>query len=323
MHLFLIIALICYAKHKQISLSFQIKTIKKKPNILFSIFTETNSDRIPTLMDIYGKQMLKLGYSLFFVNYEGDYVPKSSKIIIPNRLKEYLERDRNISKRWSVRGFEIANRFFYFLHYFDSHKEYDWIYRGTDDAFINYKLIPNLQDELTNFSINSPVILGNCLKISETSSFSIIQGGSGWIMNRAAVNVFLKEEENHLRNFAHADDFEVLSLIQKCNLSLKDVSSNRFIGRYPIYNQSLSLAEGIIPKIQKCPKELPDQCGCAKLLFPIKDLIFLHFENIPNSNFNFTFKQRADMAKLFLNISDPSLSMYLGNKGEPILCHNP
>ena len=115
--------------------------------------------------------------------------------------------------------------------YFITFTDYDYLFRTTEDVFINSILFVNYFKTFLPYN-NKYILIGQLLEFRE---FFLLHGGPGWIMNRETVKVIL-DNKNYFQSIYNnkyaGDDVFTFDFINFLNLSLKDVHTNKFLGPF-------------------------------------------------------------------------------------------
>ena len=164
--------------------------------------------------------------------------------------------------------------------YFINKTDADWLFRPTDDIFLNsrqwpYKLI-NMLDEKFPHPRKQPYLIGDCY-LDNNDKRPLVHGGSGQFVSRRAAELFysmrydfLRTRENRWEDFhlpQHAEKFGVESF------SMPNIMASSFLKSD--YNKIMNRD---FKSIEKCAKRYsPDiDTGCVKGLQQLNQLIIMH-----------------------------------------------
>ena len=159
------------------------------------------------------------------------------------------------------------------LEYFYYNTTSEWLVRLTDDAFVNINNLENLMIEISNLGnpLIEPILQAHCIDYKVRPVF---QGGSGILMSRKAVQLFLSNAEEWLRGLYHFEDWHFADFIFKLGISFDKISSDRFLGHSFSQQDLFDLLHGYKFHFPKCINSRPN--FCLHKPRKISDLVFLH-----------------------------------------------
>ena len=172
--------------------------------------------------------------------------------------------------------FDRAAKRAFAVDYFLKKNSFKWLLILTDDVIVN---MPKLQNYIEEIEIehgnpfNKSIIQGNCIYNGINRLY--LQGGSGYIMSYKSALEFSKFSKKWVNDTYIADDVYFSDVINKLGLTLKNCTSNKFLGhQFSKYNQNVIKLKDF-KRIPFCPI-LKENNFCKSFLSPLNEKIFLH-----------------------------------------------
>ena len=292
------------------------------PKVLIGILTEIKSPRIPSLQEVYINKLLKHKNILVkLVNYQNYSTPLN--IRIPSYLQSKIS---HLKAKHSHKGFVCFDMMFRY-NYFLEHAllfNIPWIFRLTDDAFVNTR---NIEPYIRH--LNS---LGNPYKevIAEGQCCGFFyQGGSGWVLSRYAAKKWLelfteKKIIHDCLSIRYDDVIFYQSFIPFLGVHHGDFSSPYFHGNeasdtekefnYTLWKTSIQKGE-LENKLPECPTieqiSLHQTVKCKHFIESISNIVVLHFHRFPPKYLNMSkFEFAVERAKMFFELNSTRILYY-------------
>lgn len=285
---------------------------------LFGIMTMIDSNRIPRHYEKYVKKINQIpGFTSYYINYKTTNTSFNVSSSIPANLytDEYYLKIKNNHPRLKSRykDIDLFVKDYFLLSYFYYETNYRWVYRGVDDTAINVNYIKEyfkLLESKYN-PLKEKVILGNCLI---NSIYTFLQGGSGYIFSRKAVEEMLPHFKTVIDECNEPEDVLHNRFLEFLGISLSEASSEHMIGHSFLYSDSSRIYRNDFSGIHKCP--VPTNVSknqCRKFHSPVNQLIFLHQLSLnPND--------AISLSDVLFNVKDDSIHWYMCRVGNPCLC---
>lgn len=295
-----------------------------KVKLYIAFITEKYTKRTDVLYDSFGKYLANNSKVKFaWVNHELES-HRAYNLPLPDIYKDITRLGR---LRFCERSFDIMMKFHYACTVFMK-MNIPWLFRATDDTFVNYnnidaylRYLDTLPDPYTN-----AIIEGNCV-------LYFLQGGSGYIMSRKAVEHYLnyytvfKTVKNCIKY--QPDDLKFPHFMNSYNITVKDATSFYYLGHdnffYTLQNWSYHQYHNTLSEIlPACPESLYSHPGdeCGLFLAPIANIVFLHtyfddrFKPIPQK---LRLPYSTQRFKLYLNLTDLNVMFSFPNLSNPLL----
>jgi hypothetical protein len=253
-----------------------------------------------------GFSLSKRQFEYYFVDYSPTNTTTIPNLTVtePYRQMARLSRFRHNFQR------DLLAKYFFVFSYVSSETHARWIYRGADDSFINFNLLPGYLDHMNrNFDPESDfVIRGHCVR---RSRIFYHQGGSGILYSRRAVTMLSALGEETLRGQTMWEDAQLGWKLGDIGINVsRDTCSIVYLGTpFPGLAGEV-LVSGEWASLPQC--NLSD--GTILYSLPLSNVVFVHQAG------HFTFEQRlAHAHRVFTAPRDVYLApcTYLG----PSICH--
>jgi hypothetical protein len=172
------------------------------------------------------------------------------------------------------------------LHYtFEHHlglflnvTKFRWFVRTTEDCFVHLKRLPGLLKDLESKydPLRDIVILGQSVEINE--HISMVHGGAGWVMSRAACRFYRRRRHEIVRRWnamAAGDDVMPHFLRHAANLTSNQTNHYSFLGS-PFDNPSFErIRAGRFDGLSPCPSWGRQQ-ELKRIIIPVDQNVFWH-----------------------------------------------
>lgn len=203
---------------------------------------------------------------------------------------------KHIRKRSQFIHLDLLAKTMFAMNYFLNETEFSWMWRGTDDVIINFAKLDNFTSMLeSKYDPNrDAVVLGHCISRAlhkkdrkPNQQTSWIQGGSGFVMSRAAALRMAPLTEWLLELDATNDleeDVAIPFLMEHVGISLYNSSCCSFVGHdFRLIERSRAV-KGQLGTLTSCPetqRELEemtsvDKRDCRRILCQASDVVFFH-----------------------------------------------
>ncbi|OHT09023.1 hypothetical protein TRFO_22171 [Tritrichomonas foetus] len=237
------------------------------PDVYIGVIEVTcNSPRTPALMKSWGNRFLEI------------FPSSSLKVVTFNKKTPYLLNNNKLFADYylNISSKEKINyRIVFDLNYLSAQDFYDntnigWYIRTTYDCFIH---LNNFQKMMRNLSLYYNPYKDVVMKGSYEDTF--IHGGSGWILSRAAVQLYLRKRdklERKYRQEPYGDDVNILHFVHLAHLMYNEVNDPRFVG-WPVTDESYEevIKNGFFSIQKTC-----DQNYSRKPPVTLNEVIFWH-----------------------------------------------
>jgi hypothetical protein len=121
--------------------------------------------------------------------------------------------------------------------------------------------------------------MGNCISLGRPY-LPFMQGGSGYLMSRRAVERLTPFSRYFVLHSAHEEDQYIgRFLLTMLNVTASEMTSHRFIGYQFTANETEALLNNDFSKFPPCPswqKFSRNPGGCSWFVKPIREVIFFH-----------------------------------------------
>ena len=243
----------------------------RKPRISWYIISSRRSNkRIRSLMSTWGEKIRNdtSTASFNFVSIESPGFEKYSSITVPKRIEAF--RPLMTRTDWSDRHGFLVFKNAAILEHCVKNTSADWCMRCCDDLYVHmegYKLflrhLASLPDPRT-----VPMMFGNCLDLGEKW---FLQGGSGYVFSRKAVEMFLEFEDDWIINAYGSEDVHLARIGIRLNITSAMADSTFFTGHFSSRDYS-----GIWNRCRECPERVEPEPYCNHSLIPLRNVAFFH-----------------------------------------------
>lgn len=291
----------------------KIRVTQISPLVL-AFMSTLNSARAKSNLEYLEKQNVPLSLAKYlFVNYAT--VNTSSSLSLPQEYHDLLTTTTEnsyinmnettmykapgiVNQKEAIRQWaDLLLKFLFSMRYFLYETKSQWFWRGTDDTIVDKDNLRIMVAQLnTKYDRNDTVFLGNCIDIpTDNGCMPFIQGGSGILMSRRAVEVMIPLIEKRLHVVHEPDDLILADAMNEANCDWQEATSEYFMG----------LSIGAMPKIEKnekiraCPplhRSWKVQKKCKPQMPSIRNLVFYH-EQIHVENDNLEMQRRWEILK--------------------------
>ncbi|KAH0787268.1 hypothetical protein GPJ56_008779 [Histomonas meleagridis] len=219
------------------------------------------------------------GYKATYINWKDFNTTNEQDIpnLSPPQYYTDLVSTIRVTSTFNAKDIDIFRKTYFALSYFYYETNYRWVHRGTVDNSINVGILDKYYESLEEKydPLKQPVILGGCIK---NRVLSFLQGGSGYLYSRKAVELILPHYENIIRSCASHEDVCHNKFIQFLNISIYDASSTHFLGHNFLANDIKRLMAKSFDDLEKCPKlnDINDTLQCRRFHAPINQIVSLH-----------------------------------------------
>jgi hypothetical protein len=205
----------------------------------------------------------------------------------------------------------LAVKFFFALSYFLNNSTARWFFRGTDDTYINFNaLLAYFQQLEKKFNPEIEFVFrANCVGSDEYP-----QGGSGYLLSRAAARILEPHCQTFLSGIRHAEDVDLQTFLPKFGITMFNITDEAFNG-HGFSNDDIKRLKNrqyhLLPQCSRVDDITTD--GCRPFLSPVRQIVFYHEYGRP-------FEQsRTDIQ--FVTSAHPAVHWWLPPKSAwPKLC---
>jgi hypothetical protein len=235
--------------------------------------TDYHSSRIPILHDYIRNRTLpsSVRFEYYFVNYTQESVPEDHFLYPPDKYRLLMPPCRHTR----VRHYDLAVKFFFALNFFLQNSTARWFFRGTDDTFINFEALPEYFQGLEQqFKPETEFVFrANCV----TNGYQFPQGGSGYLLSRAAARMVEPHCETFMSELRVSEDMSFRAFLAKFGVSMFNVTDEAFSGHHFDDNDNQRLKDRQYHLLDPCPdvgKLARDDC--SPFLSPVRQIVFYH-----------------------------------------------
>lgn len=251
--------------------------IKQNPKIMLGIMTDKSSEDRAILLDKFYKSHgmnnpRVIGPVYFFSD-------KLQKDLKKENFAIYEEMKTFPMVQLKIRPFidDLLTKTIIMIDYFLNKTDADWLFRPTDDVFINdidwpsniFSVLEKYESPQTN-----PYIIGECRMDGE---FPLVSGGSGQVISRKAAKMLYETRYELLRNRENRwEDWHIVQHAKKFGVN------NNFMpfmmGHSFLREDYELMMNNEYDKIEKCSKryKIEDDIGCVKGLQEFHKTIVMH-----------------------------------------------
>ena len=251
---------------------YQMEPYKNQGSIYFGLVSVINSDRQNTSYKMWIKQLHNsTRHKAVFLTEPGKLYIKDVEYHPP--LPEYVELCTNKLLGKTLRDLDkdrAAKRLtgaYYFLK-----ENYSWYWSATDDIVVDIDNLDKLVSYLDNkYDTNRDLVFeGHCFS---KPKYSYLQGGTGFIMSRAACKKFLEYGKEWITEMDNLDDISFQKITKLFNLHDNQTLNPFMYG----HNFQQNMKKGFYNKshIDKCPTTLRKH-SCGNMLVPLTYITCLH-----------------------------------------------
>ena len=217
--------------------------------------------------------------SLLVVNFTSS---NSTNFLVPGEF--YKASSFRCLGQWYMKCCDLAAKFYAGLQYFIEETRLPWMWRGTDDVYINFsrleRYVAFLSAKYDPFE--QPLVFGNCIPDSQFGVDGFIQGGSGWIVSRAlAVKLFLVFPL-FMDMLNSGDDIVFARVLSRLNVSVSGSASSAFLG-HDLTELASVLNGSFVPPVCPTLRDI-DAWQCAKFIGRLSDVVFFHETKVRKSS---------------------------------------
>lgn len=236
---------------------------------------QSNEERIPNLMEVWGRKMMKhpLVADLTFITIDVpgfDGIPHAQ---IPEKYADLYKRTRHYG--WMKVNAKLVIKTAYTMRYCVDNTDADWCIRAMDDTFLPeegfWNMIKSLREKGNPREV--PLAAGNCIVGGNFGFY--LQGGSGWVFSRKAAEMMVEREEKWITSIRNQEDYHIGSIIKEIGISQTGAEvdyggvSGHFMPkeRYETFSWE---------NVSTCPESLPPEQACNHQLHPYRNMGMLH-----------------------------------------------
>jgi len=253
----------------QIVLDFYISNLEiSSPQMMvYVVCSNETKKRSETFINRWRSQNLSMVEPILLPNNYSDieHIPNVSSLINYNQFYENYDTYPTYED-WHVH-FLLISKFLNAIQHFLFETQANYIARITDDVFINFPALPEFFIELDTLKAQRDrhiLVQAHCLDY-----FTILQGGSGFVLSREAAKVLYDTRDEFIRSVNIFEDWVLSYHIFKIHPDIAKTRSSRFIGHgfrflhIPYQNHDY------------CPRYLVNST-CGRSFSPIKKVVFFH-----------------------------------------------
>ena len=239
------------------------------PKLLFGMITTDDAySRRDQVYQSWVSKAVELGHEYIFITDNeigGNYKYSPLDVDIKSLQTNKIQHPANINRE--QKRFAVAR-------YFIQHSTASFCFNTCDDVMLDIEKINKFGALLSQrFDTEKDIaFIGNC---EPAGKAPYIQGGSGFIMTRAAAREFLRVASTWIAQTRGPDDVELERMLNLINLSSYHAMSPYFVGHpfIPLGNQTFDLN-----KIPECPIAWENKCGQGVHRFD--DIVLIHESDI-------------------------------------------
>jgi hypothetical protein len=193
----------------------------------------------------------------------------------PDEYRELmLSRPMDLFGEVTDKDGELAANMWFSLRFFLENSTARWFYRGNDDSAINFNALEGFLARLESAynPLKEFVFLGNCI---HNEQWTWPQGGSGYLLSRAAVQAFAPRGRDFMRVLKKPEDMAFDAFFESIGRNISSITSPAFCG----HSFGVETLDRIHRKawalLEPCPDTIPSQF-CTPFLAPLRDIVFYH-----------------------------------------------
>jgi len=207
-----------------------------------------------------------MAFEYYFVNYTRANDTANHELYPP----------KNYRRLATCKDFDLAAKFFFSMDFFLQSTHARWLLRFTDDTVINWRTLGPFFESLERRydPMRDRVFMGNCIR---QAGVFYAQGGSGFLLSRAAAEVAAPLRRRYFRDFGGPEDLSMGSFFAALNMSISKSASSAFMGHSFAPGERRYFAERNWSRFPECgdiEREELDPCG--RFFIPLRDLVFYH-----------------------------------------------
>ena len=208
-----------------------------------------------------------------------------SRMLVPDR--HYVG---SLNAFAGVRNFgfyDLLVKNFAAMEYFVTETKFGWMWRGTDDALVNFTRLRGFVEQISQTwdPVLAKIALGHCITGLRFARGPWFQGGSGWIVSRRLASALLPLFRDHLMEKALVgDDYMFARLIEKVGVSMFSATSAKFLG-HDVWELRQGSEFPAGPSLPVCPSLDAGRGECRVFHSPISEVVFFHHRFVDKSSF--------------------------------------
>lgn len=257
-------------------------------------------------------------FNYYTVNYS---TVNSTHVLRPGIFYQEVKSKYKPAEKRFTGSLDLWAKLWSTMRYFLENTNYAWLWRGTDDVLVIFERLGGFMEELDRKydPMSESVVLGHCI-YNRPSHYAWLQGGSGMIFSRKAVEIMEPRMEKYMKNML-TDDIRFTELLQSVNLSMKSATCESFIGHYPEHRDQRLLRNMRYDKMPKCPPEelLTNATLCRNFVSPISDIVFYHAQVKGTLN---VFRWMVKTYNKYLKNAPRGVKWYMEGRS-PVICYDP
>jgi hypothetical protein len=246
--------------------------IAKSSSFAAFFLTDHQSPRIDSLRPYLVESRLPptLRFDYFFVNYTQTDDSVLRSLYPPDEYRSMM----NVTSA-THKSRDLGAKFFFAIRYFLESTDARWFFRGIDDTFINFMALPGYVERLEErFDPRRDFVFrGNCV----TEAFEFPQGGSGYVISRAAARVMAPHGRRFLRDMHRADDLNFRFFLAQFGVNMTDITDEAFCGHYFGDENIQRMRKREYSSFDLCPTVATIKRNeCRPFVSPVRDIVFYH-----------------------------------------------
>lgn len=279
-------------------------TFKKKgqKRIFFGLVSTPNYQRQNATYHFWLKQLYIKGIDdAAFITQPSDQEIPSAKYLYPTFEENKMHNKANYAD--TDRGMKRYIGAKYFLN----KSNFDWYWSMTDDVLVDLNALDTMMNDINDHynTEKDIVIKGHLIK---RGRMTFPQGGPGFLMSKAAANLFVKNGVNWVKNLKFPDDGYFEEIIHMLNISFSSIITSYMYGEGSIDQYTKSTSCFNFPS---CSSFKYNELFSSKLT-PLKKLVAIHFRNHSNKYHVIamnSFQQLKKCTNLFYYVNSHSINI--------------
>jgi hypothetical protein len=235
--------------------------------------TDYQSPRIPTVQRHINNAVLhpSLHFEYYFVNYTRENVSALHSLYPPDKYREMMK----LTLRKEHRSADLLAKFFFSIGFFLENSTSRWFFRGIDDTVVNFGRLPVYLSQLEHrFDPEKDFVFkAQCVPCYPYFP----QGGSGYLLSRAAARIMWPYGEYFMRTMVKPEDIAFGKFVGYFGQKMFDTTDEAFSGHY-FGDENVAIVEkGLYGSLPRCPDPGGfKKVGCRPYVAPVRDIVFYH-----------------------------------------------
>jgi hypothetical protein len=194
-------------------------------------------------------------------------VSANHSLFPPNEYREMMGK--------GGKSADLGAKFFFSMGFFLQNSTARWLFRGTDDTVINFERLPEYIFSLEErFDPEKDFVFrGNCVHFV----WDFPQGGSGYLLSRAAVRTMEPHGRRFIRTMKWTEDMTFKSFLKTFGVKMFDVTDEAFCGHYFGDKIMANVVARRYDSFKPCPDPAKiEKTECRPYVSPVNRIVFYH-----------------------------------------------